>query len=60
MNRFAETSTQIAGRVVIDKKTFYEDFADQSDDVEATEPRAPDAQNGLSRNLLLPYEKKQR
>ena len=41
-------NNQIAGRVVVDKKTFYEDFADQSEAVEATETPAADAQNGLS------------
>ncbi|MCJ1433403.1 hypothetical protein MMC27_002763 [Xylographa pallens] len=39
------TPISIAGRVVVDKKTFYEDFADQSEAVEATEAPATDAQN---------------
>ncbi|MCJ1391363.1 hypothetical protein MMC18_004226 [Xylographa bjoerkii] len=39
------TPISIAGRVVVDKKTFYEDFADQSESVEAMEPPSTDAQN---------------
>ncbi|MCJ1404451.1 hypothetical protein MMC11_007676 [Xylographa trunciseda] len=39
------TPISIAGRVVVDKKTFYEDFADESDAVEPTEPPSTDGQN---------------
>ncbi|MCJ1288004.1 hypothetical protein MMC26_007357 [Xylographa opegraphella] len=39
------TPISIAGRVVVDKKTFYEDFVDQSEAVEATDPPASEAQN---------------